>query len=463
MSYDVAIIGSGVVGLFIAYELAHYKVKVLVIDREVEPGFGVSKGHAGVIHVVQPPFNSLRSKLAVDGNKLYDGIARRLHVRIRRLSALLVARNPIQLIALPAVWLILNRVYGKRGFRVRILGPRGLRRSEPNVNGLGAVEVEGYGVINSFELVSQLYNFCRLNGVDFALSTEVTGAKVLEDEVVLVTSKGVYRTRYVINAAGLYSADVARLFGDEYRLGFGKGAMLVFWGEQTRNIVAPLQLIPNPKTKGGAIIPTVFGTTIWGPSLSIGDRGDRSVNEDDVGVLIRKFSGLLRNRGFTPIRAYAGVRPIPEGDDFIIMYSKSTRHVIHLVGIESPGLTSAPAIAKRVVEMLRDAGAVLTPKEVIKEVDPMVMSRDIISEGGMISDGQGDVVCPCMGVTRADIREAIRRGARTLDGVIFRTGLGMGICQGMCLGRAIKVISEELGIDPTELTKSGGDSWLVTR
>ncbi len=93
----------------------------------------------------------------------------------------------------------------------------------------------------------------------------------------------------------------------------------------------------------------------------------------------------------------------------------------------------------------------------------MVMSRDIISEGGMISDGQGDVVCPCMGVTRADIREAIRRGARTLDGVIFRTGLGMGICQGMCLGRAIKVISEELGIDPTELTKSGGDSWLVTR
>ncbi len=463
MSYDVAIIGSGVVGLFIAYELAHYRVRVIVIDKETEPGFGVSKGHAGVVHVVQPPFNSLRSKLAVEGNRLYDGIAKRLHVRVKRLSTLLVAQNLSHLIALPAVWLILNYVYGKRGFRVRILGPRGLRKREPNINGLGAVEVEGYGVINSFELVSQLFNFCRLNGVDFAFNTEVRSVRALDDEFIIITNRGEYRTRYVINAAGLYSADIARLFGDEYRLEFGKGVMLVFWGEQTRNIIAPLQLIPNPRTKGGAIIPTVFNTTIWGPSLSVSGRDDRAVNEDDINVLARKFSGLLRNRDFTPIRAYAGIRPIPEGDDFIITYSRLGRHVIHLVGIESPGLTAAPAIAKRVVEMLSGAGIELVPKDDVKEVEPMVMTKDAIESSGTISDDQGEVVCPCMGVTRADIREAIRRGARTLDGVIFRTGLGMGVCQGMCLGRAIKVISEELGIEPRELTKSGGSSWLVTR
>ncbi|MGC9153647.1 MAG: NAD(P)/FAD-dependent oxidoreductase [Vulcanisaeta sp.] len=463
MDYDIAIIGSGVVGLFIAYELAHYRVRVIVIDREAEPGFGVSKGHAGVIHVVQPPFNSLRSKLAIEGNKLYDGIAKRLHVRVRRLSALLVARNPIHLIALPAVWFILNRVYGKHGFRVRLLGPRELRKREPNVKGLGAIEVNNYGVINSFELISQLYNFCTLNGIDFAFNTEVVKVKVLDDGVAILTNRGEYRARYVINAAGLYSADVARMFGDEYRLEFGKGVMLVFWGEQTRNIVAPLQLAPNPKTKGGAIIPTVFGTTIWGPSLSMSDRGDRSVNEADIEILNEKFGGLLRRRDFIPIRAYAGVRPIPEGDDFIITYSKLSKHVIHLVGIESPGLTAAPAIARRVIEMLRGAGAVLTPKDEVKEVDPVIMTKSIIEEGGTINADQGEVVCPCMGVTRADIREAIRRGARTLDGIIFRTGLGMGICQGMCLGKAIKVISEELGIDPEKLTKSGGNSWLVTR
>ena len=463
MNYDVAVIGSGVVGLFIAYELAHYRVRVIVIDKEVEPGFGGSKGHAGVIHVIQPPFNSLRSRLAIEGNKLYDGIARRLHVRVRRLSTLLVARNPGHLIALPAVWLILNRVYGRHGFRVRILGPRGLRSREPNVNGLGAVEVEGYGVINSFELISQLYNFCRLNGVDFALGTEVKDVKVLGDGVVIVTSNGEYRARFVINAAGLYSADVARILGDENRLEFGKGVMLVFWGEQTRNIIAPLQLMPNPKTKGGAIIPTVFGTTIWGPSLSMSSRDDRAVNEGDVDALYRKFSGLLRDGGFTPIRAYAGVRPIPEGDDFIITYSKVSKRVVHVIGIESPGLTAAPAIARRVIAMLRDAGVELMPRDDVREVEPMVMVKSIIESGGTIRGDQGEVVCPCMGVTRADIREAIRRGARTLDGIAFRTGLGMGICQGMCLGRAIKVISEELGIDPRELTKSGGNSWLVTR
>ncbi|BDR92455.1 NAD(P)/FAD-dependent oxidoreductase [Vulcanisaeta souniana] len=463
MNYDVAVMGSGVVGLFIAYELAHYRVRVIVIDREAEPGFGVSRGHAGVIHVVQPPFNSLRSRLAVEGNRLYDDVARRLHVKVRRLSTLLVARNPGQLIALPAVWLILNRVYGRRGFRVRILGPRGLRRLEPNVNGLGAIEVEGYGVINSFELVSQLYNFCRLNGVDFALGTEVKDAKVLGDGAIIITSSGEYRARFVINAAGLYSADIARLFGDEYRLEFGKGVMLVFWGEQTKSIVTPLQLIPNPKTKGGAIIPTAFGTTIWGPSLSIGSRDDRSVNEGDIDVLYRKFSGLLRDRKFTPIRAYAGVRPIPEGDDFIITHSKVSKRIVHVIGIESPGLTAAPAIARRVIDMLRNAGAELIPKDDVREVEPMVMMKNVIGSGGAIKGDQGEVICPCMGVTRTDIREAIRHGARTLDGIAFRTGLGMGICQGMCLGRAIKVISEELGIDPRELTKSGGNSWLVTR
>jgi len=460
VSYDVVVIGSGVVGLFVAYELAQYEVRILVIDRNPEPGFGVSKGHAGVIHVVQPPFNSLRSKLAIEGDRYYDNVAGRLHVRLHRLSTLLVAKNLGHLIALPAVWLVLRWVYGRHGFKVGIVGPGSLRRIEPNVRGLGAVRVDGYGVINPFELVSQLYHFCRLNGVEFLLNTEVRGVEVSEDEVVVITDKGRYKARYLINAAGLYSADVARMIGDDYRLEFGKGTMLVFWGEQTRNIVAPLQIIPNPKTKGGAIIPTVFGTTIWGPTLSTSDREDRSVSEEDVRVLTEKFSGLLRVRDYVPIKAYTGVRPIPEGDDFIITYSRRSRRVIHLVGIESPGLTAAPAIARRVVSMLRDAGLELRVRGGVREVEPMVLTRDRIKSGKDVSDGE--VVCPCLGVTRADIREAIRRGARTLDGVIFRTGLGMGICQGMCLGRAIKVISEELGIEPIELRKSGGDSWLVT-
>jgi glycerol-3-phosphate dehydrogenase len=459
MSYDVVVIGSGVVGLFVAYELAQYEVKILVVDRNPEPGFGVSKGHAGVIHVVQPPFNSLRSKMAIEGNRYYDNVAKRLHVRLHRLGALLVAENLGHLIALPAVWFILNRVYGRHGFRVRLVGWRGLRKMEPNVRGLGAVYVDGYGVINSFELVSQLYYFCKLNGVEFLFNTEVRGARVSNDEVIVITDKGEYKTHFLVNAAGLYSADVARFFGDNYRLDFGKGAMLVFWGKHTNNIVAPLQLMPSPKTKGGAIIPTVFGTTIWGPSLSISDRCDRSVSEDDIRILTRKFGGLLRFRDYIPIRAYAGVRPIPEGDDFIITYSKQSKRVIHLVGIESPGLTAAPAIARRVISMLRDAGLELRVKGNVREVEPMILTKDLIRSGKDISDGE--VVCPCMGVTKADIREAIRRGAKTLDGVIFRTGLGMGVCQGMCLGRAIKVVSEELGIKPTELRKSGGDSWLV--
>ncbi|WP_069807654.1 NAD(P)/FAD-dependent oxidoreductase [Vulcanisaeta thermophila] len=461
VDYDVVIVGSGVVGLFIAYELAHYETKVLVIDRNEEPGFGVSRGHAGVIHVVQPPFNSLRSRLAIEGNRAYDGIARRLHVHLERLSTLLVAKSPVEVLAIPIIYLVLRRVYGKYGFRVSMVSWRGLRRLEPNVKGYGAVKVDGYGVINSFELVYQLFNFCRVNGVNFMLGTAVLGIRVSGDSIVVSTSKGEVSTRYLVNAAGLYSADIARMVGDEFRMEFGKGAMLVFAGRLTNNIVAPLQLIPNPKTKGGAIIPTAFGNTIWGPSLSYSTREDRSVNEDDVKTLYSKFGTLLRSLS-TPIKAYAGVRPIPEGDDFIITYSKVSRRIIHLVGIESPGLTAAPAIAKKVLSLLRDAGFNFRIKDT-KEVPPLLLTRELIGEGKEVGGVNGEIVCPCMAVSRGDIKRAIERGAKTLDGVMQLTGLGMGMCQGQCIGRAIKIIAEELGVDATQLTKSGGDSWLVTR
>jgi len=460
--YDIAIIGAGIIGLFIAYELSHYNAKILVIDKNVEPGFGVSKGHAGVIHVVQPPFNTLRSKLAIEGNRLYEDISRKLHVEIKRMSTILVAESPAHLLALPAVWLVLKRIYGKHGFKISILGSRELTRLEPNVKGLGGIKIDGYGVINSFELVSQLYNFCSLNGVDFLLETTINNASVTNDRVIISTSRGEYGARLLVNAAGLYSAEIAKMFGDEYRIEFGKGAMLVFWGEQTRSIVTPLQLMPNPKTKGGAIIPTMFGTTIWGPSLSAGDRDDRAVNENDIQVLLEKFKRIMPRHNSIPIKAYAGVRPIPEGDDFIITYSNTSKRIIHLIGIESPGLTAAPAIAKRVINMAKDSGIELQAKKDAKEVKPIIFTRDLVREGKHITD-DGEVICPCMTITRSDIRNAIKRGAKTLDGVAFITGLGMGICQGMCLGKAIKVISEELGVDPSKLTKSGGNSWLVTR
>ncbi|GGP19765.1 glycerol-3-phosphate dehydrogenase [Thermocladium modestius] len=462
MSYDVVIVGAGVVGLFTAYELAHSEARVLVIDREEEPGFGVSKGHAGVIHVVQPPFNSMRSRLAVDGNRLYDELATKLKFTLIRTGALLVARSPLQLLAVPVVWLALAAIYGRRGFKVSMLGPRGLRREEPNVNGLAAVKVDGYGIVNSFELVSQLYHFCRLNGVEFSLGTEVRGVKPMGDYIAVETDKGVFRSRFLINAAGLWSAELAGITGDGGRMEFGKGAMLVFWGRQTKNIIAPLQLRPNPRTKGGAIVPTALGTTIWGPNLSPGGRDDASVTEEDARALLGKFGPLMRSIDSIPIKAYAGVRPVFEDGDFHVVRSGRDERVIHLLGIESPGLTAAPAIARRVVSMLRDSGLSIKEKAGVRDVDPVIPAKELIRRGSAVEGGD-EVICPCMGVTRLDVREAIRRGARTLDGVAFRTGLGMGICQGACLGRAIRVIAEELGVDPVKLTKKGGDSWLVTR
>ncbi|MFZ8795819.1 MAG: FAD-dependent oxidoreductase, partial [Acidilobaceae archaeon] len=142
--YDVVVVGSGVVGLLVAYELSKHGVSVTVVDENLEPGFGVSKGHAGVMHVIQPPFSSLKSVLAVHGNRLYDRLFGELGVRYRRLKALLVASNIAQLAVLPLLYIVLKLLYETRGFKVSIVGGRGLRDLEPNVIGWAAIAVDGY-------------------------------------------------------------------------------------------------------------------------------------------------------------------------------------------------------------------------------------------------------------------------------------------------------------------------------
>jgi len=147
--YDVVVVGSGIVGLLVAYELSKRSVSVAVVDENLEPGFGVSKGHAGVIHVIQPPFSSLKSVLAIHGNRLYDRLFEELGVRYRRLKALLVASNIAQLAVLPLLYIVLKLLYETRGFKVSIVSGRGLRDLEPNVIGWAAIAVDGYATFNS--------------------------------------------------------------------------------------------------------------------------------------------------------------------------------------------------------------------------------------------------------------------------------------------------------------------------
>lgn len=457
--YDVVIVGAGVCGLITAYKLAHYRLSILVIDLNPEPGWGVSKGHAAVVHVIQLPFKSLKSKLAREASRELLKICDNLKVRYKKTSTLLLAMNILHLVALPAIYLYLKMNLGNE-FRVRMVSRRTLRKIEPNVSDrvLAAIEVDGYAVVDSFDLVYGLYEFLKANGVQFSFKEKVVKIDVDKELLKIHVDSGRgYLSKFMVNAGGLYADEVAELVGDHIQFELGKGVMIIFDRQVSNRLLSPLTLRPDPKTKGGAIIFTWDGKGLWGPNLRlVKDKDDLSTDESDLNTLIEKFSRLIEADPGIPLRAYCGIRPIPPMNDLIIEYSSKSNRIVNILGTESPAFTSSPAIARIVIEKLRGSGLELIEKETITERHVFPRFRDDPK------NGQGRLVCFCNLVTEAEVREAVRRGSKTLQGVIFRTGVCMGVCQGSrCLPDVLEIMSDELGVKPSDITLRGDGSWVV--
>jgi len=349
----VAIIGAGIVGLMIAYKLSKQGKHVVVIEKEQEAGMGVTSGQANVIHVVQLPFGSLKSKLARKGNLMYDDLCRDLGVPLKRMPALLVVKGWLRIPALLVVDIYL-KVALRREFRTRLMRGGTLRKLEPLLADdiAAGIAVDGYGTVDVQTLVSSLRSALGKEGAVFRFSCKVSSVERNAGIAILKTTGGEVKARFVVNAAGLYSDDVSRLLGKNLgTLEPGLGVMSVYSGLPLRNIVAPLPLSVGSRTKGGAIIPATDGTTIFGPTLRIAaSKEDNSYTKDDLDLLSAKFNPLLNSQGVL-VRVYTGVRPLSPTKDFVVDFDSSTR-VVNLVGIESPGLTAAPAIAEVVERMV---------------------------------------------------------------------------------------------------------------
>ncbi len=462
--YDVIIIGCGIVGLFIAYKLSRFNLEVLVLEKEPEIGLGVSKGHAAVIHVIQLPFDSLKSRLARRGNKIYDKICCELNIRLRRLYTLILATNLQQYLLIPFVYLYLKLKLGS-DFTVKpVFTRKGILRYERNIGEkvLGGIVVGGYGVVDAFDLMYSLYRFALRNGVEFKFASEVKNIKIETERVKVSTNGESYIGRYVINAAGLQGAKLASLLGEEVKYEYGKGAMIIFSEKVSENILTILSIKTDPRTKGGSITPTVDGKSLWGPNLvEVESEHEATVEEEDVNIILEKFSHLVKTQPSNIVKVYSGVRPLTPGNDFIIRYSKESNRVINVIGICSPGLTAAPAIADVVAEMLMNVGLKLREKKIVYPTKP-IYTKNIL-EKGKIAEGDY-IVCPCSLVSRLDVKKAVDDGASTLQGLFFRTKLGFDECY-LTLGtwRALKCLAEELGVTPDNITLKGGESWIVKK
>jgi glycerol-3-phosphate dehydrogenase len=467
--YDAAIIGGGVVGCAIARELSRYRLDTVLIEKEVEVGFGTSKTNSGIIHAGHhAPPNTLKGSLVVQGNALFDELHEELGFAFRRIGELVVAQSEEELPVLDAL-LRQGEEKGVRG--LEIWDRERLRSEEPNLSShlVAALYAPSAGVINPSEFAFALIENAVANGVDLRVDSPVEGIDVHDGFLTVHTPQGSLDSRFVINCGGVFADRIAALVGlDDFTIHPRKGEEYLL-DKRLQGVVRRLIFpVPTPTSKGILIIPTYDGTLMVGPTaVDTDDRYDLTTTfegSERVFSSVRRICPSIDERA--TIAEFAGLRAVSNTDDFIIGPTR-VRGLVNVAGIQSPGLTASPAIARYVLDILAAEGLQLAAKD---SFDPHVPApprfaqqsverqREMAAANGRF----GKVVCRCELVVEGEIDLAIDHGARTLDGIKFRTRAGMGRCQGgFCTPHIMEMLSERLDIPLHAVTKRGGDSWVV--
>jgi glycerol-3-phosphate dehydrogenase len=469
VSHDVVIIGGGVIGCAIARELMHYRVRAALVEKECEVGFGISKANSGIIHGghhASPA--TFKGRLEWAGNQMWDALCAELGFGFKRIGELTIASQEEHLATLQH----LHQQGNDKGVPGLEIWERDrIRKEEPNLSDqvMAALYAPTTGVINPYEACFALIeNACR-NGLTLVTDCAVQALRRDEDSWAVQSSRGTLRGRFVINAAGLYADAIAELAGvrtftiqprkgEEYLLDRRLAGIV-------KRIIFPC---PTPVSKGILVIPTYDGTIMVGPTAeTVDDRQDLTTTvagADAVFAAVMRVVPGISERDC--IAEFAGLRAVADTEDFVIGPT-SMPGFINVAGIQSPGLTAAPAIARMVCDILRDEGLPLLRNHAFTASVPRPVHVASLSTEAQIalaarSPRYGRIACRCEYVTDGEILDAIQRGARTLDGIKFRTRAGMGRCQGgFCTWRCMELLSRELGIAITDITKRGGGSWIV--
>ncbi len=467
--YDVIIIGGGVTGSAIARELSRYKLKIALLEKECELAFGVSKSNSGIVHPgTQNPPDSLKGQLCVEGNRLMRKIARELGVHFEEVGELIVAFDKTELSELKRLKKE-GKALGVPG--LQLVGKRWLKENEPNLNraACAALYAPTAGIISPYRLTYDLAENAAANGVKIFTETKVINIVNNRKLFELTTSKDFFYAKYVINAAGLFADEVARLVGiTDIKITPRKGEEYLLdmkLKDITKHVLFPL---PTPTSKGVLVIKTSDGNPMIGPTaVDTEDKSDLATTEAGLMAVLSSVQKLVPCINRKDIIAYfAGLRPAA-GKDFIIRHEESVPGFINVAGIQSPGLTAAPAIAVYVGKLLKKNGLTLVKKKNFKKHRPKTIhlfnfSFNKIKQLLKRDKSYGDIVCRCEMISAQEVREAIRRGARTLDGIKFRTRAQAGRCHGgFCTTRIMNILAEELGIPLTEVTKRGKGSEIV--
>ena len=469
---DVIIIGGGVIGCGIARELARYNVNVLLLERGNDVSVGTSKANSGIVHGgfdAKP--NTLKAMYNVQGNAMFDELCSELDIPFRRNGSMVLCFDERQIDDLTELY---NRGV-KNGVKDMYIlkGNAEIKKLEPYVtdNAVGALVVPSGGIVSPYEMTIAYAENASVNGVEFRFLSEVTSIAKNDCCFTVCCADGfTEQSKVVINAAGVYADFINNMVCDtKLHITARKGDYVLM--DKTCGYLADHTLfqLPSKMGKGVLVSPTTHGNILVGPTaIDIADKDDVNTTAEELNDAFVKASvtvPVLSRRNI--ITQFSGLRAHLDGDDFVVGESE-VNGFYNVAGIESPGLSCAPAIACDV------AGKVAAKLSLSKKVHfeakrkgiPQFSKLSNIDRQKLIDQNPlyGKIVCRCEVVTEGEIVNAIRRpiGAKDLDGIKRRTRAGMGRCQaGFCTPRIMEILSRELKCDMQDVTKCGGNSQIV--
>lgn len=468
---DIIIIGAGVSGAAIARELSRYKADVCVLEKEEDVCCGTSKANSGIVHSgIDAPHGTLMAKLNVLGNEMMEGLSRELDFPFKRNGSIVVCRDKDDI---PEFQRLYENGVRNGAKGLRILTKSEVKELEPNIaeDVIAALFAPTGGIVCPFGLNIALAENANVNGVEFVFNTEVMDIKKEASGFALHTNNGIYHAKYVVNAAGVYADRFHNMVSSKkIHITPRKGEYCLLDKTAGSHVSSTVFAVPGKYGKGILTTPTVHGNLLVGPTANdIVDKEAVSTTREGLDEVIRKSGLNVKDIPYRQvITSFAGLRAHEEGHEFIIQEVEDAKGFIDCAGIESPGLTSAPAIGKMVADMLKDKmnleenGDFVAVRKGI--LNPETLSKEERKQLIIENPSYGNIICRCEMISEGEIIDAIRRplGAKSLDGVKRRTRAGMGRCQaGFCSPRTMEIISRELNIPMEEVRKSGRNSKII--
>ncbi|ELC8465778.1 FAD-dependent oxidoreductase [Clostridium perfringens] len=459
---DIIVIGAGVVGCSIARELSKYNLDVLVVEKNSDVSEGVSKGNSGIVHAgYNEKIGTLKAKLNIEGNKIFDDLSRDLQFPFKRNGAFILAFSDEEMKTLESL--------KENGEKLGVEGLEILTREEalniePNLNKeiVGVLNVKTSGIVSPYEMTIALAENAAENGVEFKLNSKVTNIeKISEGYKVTLNNKELVSGKLIINASGLEGAFLNNLVSMSKReINPVKGEYCLFDKVAGAMINKTLFQVPNKLSKGVLVTPTAEGNLLVGPNAVEGKTLETS--REGIDEILDKSKKSLEELPVARIlNTFSGIRPKTKGGDFIIEEVEDAKNFINVIGIDSPGLTAAPAIGVYVVNMIKERLDLVEKKNFKKTREKIVRFAELSLEekNKLIKEkpAYGHMVCKCEFVTEGEIVEAIHRPikALTVDAIKRRTRASMGGCQGVgCTLPISKILSRELGIDISDINKN---------